>query len=88
MAHLSCEMEGYYVRPTKKNPQEDINFSLDVLKQIVSGETNLLGGASGLIEKINQFISENNYNVATDLDEICEKLSAKIPIRQKTAVYV
>ena len=37
-----------------------------------------------LIEKINQFISENNYNVATDLDEICEKLSAKIPIRQKT----
>lgn len=84
MAHLSCEMEGYYVRPTKKNPQEDINFSLDVLKQIVSGETNLLGGASGLMEKINQFIAENNYNVATDLDEICEKLSAKIPIRQKT----
>ena len=84
MAHLSNEMEGYYVRPTKKNPQEDMDFTLDTLKKIVTGETKLLGGNASLIEKINQFIKENNYNVSTDLNEICKKLAAKIPIRQKT----
>ena len=33
MSHLSHEMEGYYVRPTKQNPQENMNFSIETLKQ-------------------------------------------------------
>ena len=84
MAHLSSEMEGYYVRPTKKNPQEDMNFSMETLKKIVQGETKLLGGNATLMEKINEFIDKNKYNVATDIDEICNQLVKKIPIRQKT----
>lgn len=84
MAHLSCEMEGYYVRPSKKNPQEDMDFSMETLKKIVQGETKLLGGSASLMQKINEFIDENKYNVATDLDEICSQLAKKIPIRQKT----
>lgn len=84
MAHLSNEMKGYYVRPTKKNPQEDMDFTLDTLFKIVTGETKLLGPTKGLNEKIEEFIKENNYNVKTDLDAICESLAKKIPIRQKT----
>ena len=84
MSHLSHEMEGYYVRPTKQNPQENMNFSIETLKQIVSKEVKPLGGKSSLVDKIDEFISANGYNVATDLDEICQQLSKKIPIRQKT----
>lgn len=84
MAHLSHEMAGYYVRPTKKSPQEDMEFSLDTLSKIVRGETIPLGGSASLMNKINEFIKDNNYNVATDLNEICLKLAEKIPIRQKT----
>lgn len=84
MGHLSHEMEGYYVRPTKQSPQENMNFSMETLKRIVRGETKPMGGVSSLMDKINEFIEENHYNVATDLDEICNKLLQKIPIRQKT----
>jgi len=84
MAHLSTEMEGYYVRPDNENAQENAEFTLKTLQDIVSGELNLLGASSGLMIKIKEFIKENNYNVEKDIDEICSKLSEKIPIRQKT----
>lgn len=84
MGHLSSEMQGYYVRPTKSNPQEDMEFTLKTLEKIVSGDTKLLGGSSGLSDKIKEFIEENHYTVEIDLKTICKKLAAKIPIRQKT----
>lgn len=84
MAHLSTEMQGYYVRPTKSNPQEDMDFTLKTFEKIVSGENKLLGGSTGLTEKIQEFIKENNYKIETDMKSICEKLSVKIPVRQKT----
>lgn len=83
MGHLSTEMQGYYVRP-KNNLQEDMEFTLETLEKVVSGEIRLLGGSNGLSEKIQEFITENNYNVEKDIKTICEKLAAKIPIRQKT----
>lgn len=86
MAHLSSEMEGYYVRPKKQSPQENMSFSMETMKKIVSGEITPLGGAdaSGLVERINDFIAKNHYNVQTDMDAICNSLLKKIPIRQKT----
>jgi hypothetical protein len=83
MGHLSTEMTGYYVRPTRNNPQEDMDFSLDMLKKIVSGEARPLGGAKGLVGKISEFIRENNYHIEKDMDVICNKLAEKIPVRQK-----
>ncbi len=82
--HLSSYMQGYYVRPKKAQPQEDMKYSLEVLKQIVKGDIEPLGGKDGLQEKINDFIKKNKYNVSQDLDEICAKLVRIIPIRQKT----
>ena len=84
MGHLSAEMTGYYVRPAKNNPQENMEFSLTTLRQIVSGEAKPLGGTKGFMNKISEFIKENNYNVEKDLDAICGRLAEKIPIRQKT----
>ncbi|GMQ65143.1 site-specific integrase [Vallitalea maricola] len=84
MGHLSSEMQGYYVRPTKAKPQENMKFTLKTLEKIVSGDTKLLGASSGLSYKIKQFIKENHYNVETDLETICENLAKKIPVRQKT----
>jgi len=82
MGHLSHEMEGYYVRP-KNTIQEDLAFSTEILKDIVTGNARLLGGDKGLKEKIDNYISENNLSVYDDLNKICSLLSEKIPIRQK-----
>ena len=86
MGHLSNEMQGYYVRPNMKKPQEDMKFSSDVIKNIAVGETKLLGGSdpSGLTKQINKFIADNHFNVQKDMDAICAALVKKIPIRQKT----
>lgn len=83
MGHLSHEMKGYYVRP-KDEKQENAEFSNAILKDIVSGNAKLIGGDKGLQEKINQFIDENGFSVEKDIDTICDRLSEKIPIRQKT----
>lgn len=82
MGHLSNEMAGYYVRP-KNTIQEDIKYSTEILKDIVTGNARLLGGDKGLKEKIDNYIFENGLSVYDDLDKICSYLSEKIPIRQK-----
>ncbi len=84
MSHLSESMTSYYIRTSPNQPQEDMQFATDTLKKIVQGEVKLLGPSNGLIDKIKEFIEENNYNVKTDIDEICASLAKKIPIRQKT----
>lgn len=83
MSHLTSDMVKYHILP-KDSPQENMEFSLKILREIVSGQINILGDSKGLSEKIQQFIAENNFHVEKDLDTICKKLSQKIPIRQKT----
>lgn len=83
MAHLSSEMRYYYIRP-KNTPQEDLASSTHILKGIVTGELTPLGSEKGLVGKIEEFIHENNYNIDTDLETICDKLAQHIPIRLKT----
>ena len=83
MGHLSHEMAGYYVRP-KNTIQEDLAYSTEILKDIVTGNAKLLGGDKGLKEKIDQYITDNQLSVHNNLEEICSLLSEKIPIRQKT----
>ena len=83
MSHLTSDMVSYHILP-QSSPQEDMEASLKVLREVVSGKTKILGGDKGMTEKINQFIEDNHFNVATDLEEICEKLAQNIPIRLKT----
>lgn len=83
MSHLTNDMIRYHILP-QTSPQEDMEFSLRTLREVVSGKTKILGENKGLTDNINEFIEKNHFNVATDLDEICESLSKRIPIRQKT----
>ena len=83
MSHLTSSMVRYHILP-KSSPQEDMEFSLKTLQEVVSGKTKILGDNKGLSDNINEFINANHFNVATDLDEICKALANKIPIRQKT----
>ncbi len=85
MGHLSAQMQGYYVRPKENQIQEDIEFSKKTIEDVVTGNAKLLGpDASGITNRINQFIEENNYNVAVNIEEISEGLLKTIPIRAKT----
>ncbi len=83
MSHLTDDMVRYHILPTKA-PQENMEYSLKVLREVVSGKTKILGDNKGLSEKIQQFIEKNHFHVETDLNAICESLAKNIPIRQKT----
>ena len=83
MSHLTSDMVHYHILP-QSSPQEDMEFSLKTLREVASGKAKILGDNKGLSDSIKKFIEENNFKVATDLDEICETLAKKIPIRQKT----
>jgi hypothetical protein len=72
MSHLSHEMEGYYSRITIDNPQEDMNYSMMTFRQIISGEIEPLGGSSDIVSRIDKFIKDGKYNVASDLTTICQ----------------
>lgn len=84
MSHLSMEMESSYVYPKDKNIQENRTFSVKIVKGIVTGDLRIIGPDNGLIESVNKFINENNYNVKEDVDTICNELLKKIPIREKS----
>lgn len=84
MAHLSSQMEGYYVKPTATKPQEDMEFSLKTIEKIVSGETKILGDTNGLSKRIQEFIKKGNFNVKEDMAAICQALIKEVAIRQKT----
>ncbi len=83
MGHLSYEMQGYYVRP-KDQVQENESFSKKTLEDLLTGKLTLLGSNSkDLIERINDFIRSNNFQVDKNLDAIVNSLMKNIPIRQK-----
>lgn len=86
MAHLSEYMLGYYVRP-KDTYQENIKYSEKVIKEITEEDLTPLGGnliGEDIKKNIKKFISDNNFNVKTDIDEIMKELGDKVIIRGKT----
>lgn len=85
--HHCVEMYGYYARP-KHEIQEDIDFSKEIVKDIVKDETKILGSkGEAFTEKINQIIEDNNLNVEKDLDAIIDKVCEEVPIRAKNGGF-
>lgn len=85
--HHSVEMYGYYARP-KHEVQEDIDFSREIIKDIVEDKTKILGPkGDALTDKINGIIEDNNFNVEKDLDAIIEKVCNEVPIRAKNGGF-
>lgn len=86
MSHLSDYMMGYYVRP-KDTYQENINYSEQVIREIVEEDITPLGGnliGDDIRQNIQKFIKVNGFNVKTDIDAIMKELGSKVIIRGKT----
>jgi integrase len=84
MNHLTKEItEGYYRK--EKNLEKEREFSESVMKMLVTGETDIMGdGKDALMLRINEYIKYSKLNVATDLEEIINGLTKKMPIRAKS----
>lgn len=85
--HHCVEMYGYYARP-KHSIQEDIDFSKEIVADIVRDGTKILGPkGDALTAKIDKIIEENNFNVEKDLDAIIDKVCNEMPIRAKNGGF-
>lgn len=84
MGHLSAEMTATYADYNDTDIQENILFSENTLKTYLTGEARILGNSgSQLMERIDEWILKEKFNIAEDLDEIICKLLKVIPIRSK-----
>lgn len=85
--HHCVEMYGYYARP-KHAIQEDIDFSREIIRDVVQDKTKILGPkGDALTDKINKIIDDYKFNVEVDLDAIIEKVCNEVPIRAKTGGF-
>lgn len=81
--HKTEEMWGYYVRP-KHQVQEDIDFSKEVVAEIIKDNTKILGPKGDAIrEKIDVMIKENSFNIVDDFEAIIDMVCNEMPIRAK-----
>lgn len=81
--HDSAEMFGYYQRP--KHPvQEDIDFSKEVISEILRDDLVILGPKGEAMKaKIESFISEGNFDIETDLEAVVDRVCMEMPIKEK-----
>lgn len=87
MNHLSVEMTNHYIRKTDESDEQK-EMTKDLFSGLINGEFKLIGEeAELLMKKIDDFISENKYNIRTDLEEIVDKLTEIVPIREKREGY-
>lgn len=85
--HHCVEMYGYYARP-KHSIQEDIDFSKEIVRDVVKDKTKILGPkGEAFTEKINSIIEANNFNVEADLESIIEAVCNEVPIRAKNGGF-
>lgn len=84
MGHLSQDTTDRYSSYKDTDLQENINFSEETLRTYLSGEAKILGNSSEqLMERINEWIIEQDLNIEKDLDTIIGKLLKIVPIRAK-----
>lgn len=87
MNHLDYETTMHYIRRQDSDKKEK-EVAKIILKEVVKKEINLIGRDTEILtSKIDEFIKVGNYNIEKDLEIIIDKLSGKIPIRQKASGY-
>lgn len=87
MNHLNAEITNHYIRSEGQSAKNK-EFAKSVLKSVIQDDYRLLGKDKDiLMNKINEFIKNNNFNIKEDIDAIIEQLACKIPIRQKGSGY-
>ena len=87
MNHLEGEVTMGYIRLQEEDKKEKM-ASQEIVKNIIKGEVRLIGNNSEiLMQRIDNFIKENKYNIEKDLETVTTKLLKKIPIRIKHSGY-
>lgn len=83
MSHLSEDMSDYYVRRPERTEEE--NHIVDsILTDILKNDVIPIGSQSDALKKrIDEFITENNFDVEKDLETIISTLKKRIPIKLK-----
>ena len=82
MSHLTFATTVYHVL-VKEQANQNKAEARKILKGIVNGQGKILGNDSGITERINKFIADNNFNVEKDIETIVDKLEDDIAIRIK-----
>ncbi len=84
MGHLTEEMLGYYCRPVDMY-KENLKYSSMVIQSMVGDNDYPIGvNGNAIKEKLKEFVTRNNYNVYSDINDIIEALGNKLVIRAKT----
>lgn len=81
MNHLSEDMAAYYIRPKKTLEKE---YSETVYRAVFQDGSKMLGqNGDAFIQKINEFIAQNNLNIKDNMDEVIKTVAKKFPLRSK-----
>ena len=84
MGHLTTEMTAAYAGFNDNDIQENQKIAEEVIQTYITGEAKILGSSGQrMMQRIDEWIKENNLDVATDFDEIVLRLTRLIPIRAK-----
>lgn len=81
MNHLSEDMTEYYIRPTKNIEKE---YSETIYRAVFKDGSKMLGkNGDAFVQKINEFIEQNNLNIKDNSKEVIETIAKKFPLRSK-----
>lgn len=81
MNHLSEDMASYYIRP-KKNLEKE--YSETVYRAVFKDGSKMLGiNGDAFVQKINEFIDQNNLNIKDNMEEVIQTVAKNFPLRSK-----
>lgn len=81
MNHLSEDMTTYYIRPQKNLEKE---YSEMVYRAVFKDGSKMLGtNGNAFVQKIAEFIEQNNYNIKDNTESVIEAIAKKFPLRSK-----
>lgn len=81
MNHLSEDMTAYYIRQKKALEKE---YSETVYRAVFQDGSKMLGkNGDAFIQKINEFIAQNNLNIKDNMEEVIQTVAKKFPLRSK-----
>ena len=81
MNHLSEDMAAYYIRPNKNLEKE---YSETIYRAVFKDGSKMLGtNGDAFVQKINEFIEENNMNIQDDIEGVIQTIAKRFPLRSK-----
>lgn len=81
MNHLSEDMAAYYIRPQKNLEKK---YSETIYRAVFKDGSKMLGtNGDAFVQKINEFIEQNQMNIQDDMEGVIRAVAKKFPLRSK-----